>query len=342
MVEEIGTRNTKNEILDAYYELLDQIKQNKKSNKQEEKVAGDRKAVVELASNCSADDVVKGLANLKLIINKSFKDLEDQLLAENQKLVNLRQAINIQTQELAELYEIKVNTDTLAALLLAQKEKSAVFEKTMKEKSSVFEQEMQDKRATWKKEQEDFELAIKEQEILTKKLRTREEDEYIYKRNLTRAKEQDQYLAEKQQLEKELAEKRISLEQEFKLREEQLSAAEQELMMLKERVQNFPAEKQQAILDTENNVTRNLTLKYEYEAKLAQTKVEGETKVYKQIITNLETKVTNLEAQIGQFTERANQANLQVQDIAIKAIDGASRQRYFQLEKTVEVTKPTT
>ena len=280
------------------------------------------------------------MANLKLIINKSFKDLEDQLLAENQKLVNLRQAINIQTQELEELYEIKVNTDTLAALLLAQKEKSAVFEKNMKEKSSVFEQEMQDKCATWKKEQEDFELAIKEQE--TKTLKTREEDECIYKRNLTRAKEQDQYLAEKQQLEKELAEKRISLEQEFKLREEQLSAAEQELMMLKERVQNFPAEKQQAILDTENNVTRNLTLKYEYEAKLAQTKVEGETKVYKQIITNLETKVTNLEAQIGQFTERANQANLQVQDIAIKAIDGASRQRYFQLEKTVEVTKPTT
>ena len=32
----------------------------------------------------------------------------------------------------------------------------------------------------------------------------------------------------------------------------------------------------------------------------------------------------------------------QVQDIAIKAIDGASRQRYFQLEKAIEVTgKPT-
>lgn len=40
----------------------------------------------------------------------------------------------------------------------------------------------------------------------------------------------------------------------------------------------------------------------------------------------------NLETQIiGQFNERANQANLQVQDIAIKAIGGAPRQRYFQL-----------
>ena len=32
MIEEITVKNTKNEILDAYYELLEQVKQNKKSN----------------------------------------------------------------------------------------------------------------------------------------------------------------------------------------------------------------------------------------------------------------------------------------------------------------------
>jgi hypothetical protein len=342
MIEEITVKNTKNEILDAYYELLEQVKQNKKSNKHEEKAAIDRKTIVAEATNSSAEDIIQGLANLKLIINKSFKELEDQLLAENQKLVNLKQAITICNQELEELYEIKTNTDTLAALLLAQKEKSANFEKTMKERSLAFEQEVQEKRANWKKEQEEFEAAIKEQESLTKKLRAREEEEYVYKRNLTRAKEQDQYLREKQLLETELAEKRLALEQDFKVREQQLLDAEQELAILKEKVQNFPAEKQQAILDTENNITQKLTFKYEYEAKLTQTKVEGESKVYKQIIANLEAKVANLEAQIGQFTERANQANLQVQDIAIKAIDGAARQRYVHLEKGTEITKPTT
>lgn len=56
----------------------------------------------------------------------------------------------------------------------------------------------------------------------------------------------------------------------------------------------------------------------------------------------MEAKVANLEAQIGQFTERDNQANLQVQDIAIKAIDGAARQLYVHLEKGTEITKPTT
>ena len=201
----------------------------------------------------------------------------------------------------------------------------------MKERTVAFEQEMQEKRSFWQKEQEEFKLAIKEQDNLTKKLRVREEEEYVYKRNLTRAKEQDQYLLEKQSLEKELAEKSLALEEEFRGREENILAAEKELRELREQVEDLQTEKQQAILDTEQHVAQKVTLKYEYEAKLAQTKVEGEIKVYKQIIANLEAKVDNLEMQIGQFNERANQANLQVQDIAIKAIDGAARQRYFQL-----------
>ena len=134
----------------------------------------------------------------------------------------------------------------------------------------------------------------------------------------------------------------MALEQEFKIREEKLAAAEKELIVLKETVQNFPTEKQQAILDSENNLTQRLNFKYEYEAKLTQTEIEGERKLYQQTIANLEAKVAKLETQIGQFTERANQANIQVQDIAIKAIDGASRQRYFQLEKAIEVTGKST
>ena len=212
MIEEISVKNTKNEILDAYHELLEKVKQTKKLNKQEEKVIADKKAIVEAATIDSPDEIVKGLASLKLTINKSLKDLEDQLLTENQKLITLQKAITIQKQELEELYEIKVNANTLAALLLAQKEKSANFEKDIKERTAIFEQEMQQKRASWKKEQEEFELITKEQENLTKKLKTREEEDYIYKRNLTRAKEQDCYLEQKQLLEKELTEKLLALE----------------------------------------------------------------------------------------------------------------------------------
>lgn len=342
MVEEISTKNTKNEILDAYYELLEQVKQNKKITKQEEKASLEKKAILEKTTGNCADDIVKGLADLKMIINKSFKELEDQLLTENQKLIDLKKAITICNQELEELYEIKVNANTLSALILAQKEKSINFEKNMKERTSNFEEEMQEKRTLWKKEQEEFELAAKEQENLTKKLRIREEEEYLYKRNLVRTKEQDKYLNDAEALEKKLTVQRQALENEFKDRAEKIVDAEQELISLREQTKNFPTEKEQAILENTNTITQELTTKYEYEAKLAQTKVDGEIKVYKQIISNLESKVTALEEQIGKFTERANQATLQVQDIAIKAIEGASRQRYLQIEKSLESNRSTT
>ena len=47
------------------------------------------------------------------------------------------------------------------------------------------------------------------------------------------------------------------------------------------------------------------------------------------MITALEGKVAHLEEQLKHLSDKTNQANLQVQDIAVKAIEGASRQRYI-------------
>jgi RPA family protein len=74
MTDEIRIKNTKNELLDAYYELLEQIKQNKKANKQEEKMIANHESTLSAAVKHSADAFIQGLASLKLIINKSLKD----------------------------------------------------------------------------------------------------------------------------------------------------------------------------------------------------------------------------------------------------------------------------
>src|SRR3990167_1501220 len=96
-----------------------------------------------------------------------------------------------------------------------------------------------------------------------------------------------------------------------------------------EAAEKFPAELLRATQETEKNVTEKLKFKYDFEAKLAQKKVECERKLHQQMIVALEAKVASLEMQIKQLTDKSNQANLQVQDIAVKAIEGASRQRYL-------------
>ncbi len=341
MTDEISTKNTKNEILDAYHEVLQRLKESKKISKQEQKMVEEKKDIIETASKQTAQDIVKNLAELKLSLVKSLEDIEEKLLSSHKKLFMLQQAIEIQTKDLSDIHEIKINSDTLAALLLAQKEKTFSFEQDMKERQQTFDQEITLKRVLWKKEQDEFELAKKDQENQIKKARQREEEEYHYQRDLLRQKEQDQYLTEKQSLEKELAMKRVSLEKEFKEREEKIVGQEQEFNKLKERAEAFPLELQRAIQETDQSVTERLKFQYDYESKLAQKEIEGERKLYQQMIATLEAKVVHLETQAKQLADKTDQASLQVQDIAVKAIEGASRQRYANnySEKTGESVK---
>lgn len=266
---------------------------------------------------------------MKLSLVQSLEEIEEQLLTSHKQLTILQQAIEIQSKELTDLHEIKINIDSLAALLHAQEEKSVSFEKDMKERTLAFEQEMAHKRALWKKEQDEFELERKEYELQTKKSRQREEDEYIYQRDLARQKERDHYSLEKESLEKELISKRAALEQEFAVREANITSQELEFQALKQKAEKFPEELQKMIQETTANVTERLTFKFDYEAKLAKKEEEGERKLFQQMITALEAKVAHLESQAKHLSDKTNQANLQVQDIAVKAIESSSLQRFI-------------
>lgn len=329
MSDDISAKNTKNEILDAYYEALDQLKVAKKTSKQDIKILEEKKETVVSAASHTTEDIVKNIATLKLSLVHSLEDIEEQLLASYKKLTMLQQAIEIQSKELEELHGIKINADTLTALLHAQKEKTMAFDKEMKDRVAVFENDMAEKRTIWKKEQDEYELSRKELTQQTNKTRQREEDEYVYHRDLTRQKERDQYSVEKELLEKELIARRTTLEQEFSAREVALASQEEVFNSLKQKADNFPKELEKAIHDTTHTLTERLTFKFDYESQLTQKEIEGERKLFQQMIAALEAKVAQMESQLKQMSDKTNQANLQVQDIAVKAIESASLQRFI-------------
>jgi hypothetical protein len=342
-MSEVSIKSTKNEILDAYHDVLREMKELKKQSKTDIKKEQDKQEVIKKTSDNTVEHVVTELTGLKLTITKSLEDLENQLLNEHKKLSQLNQAIAFQEHEIEELHEIKVTADSLSALLHIQKVKKEDFENAMAEQRSSFEQEMLSKRAVWKREQEDTTTAWKEQEALQKKIKQREEEDYIYKRDLERQKERDQYLMQKQQLEKELADKKLMFEKEFAERESTIYSKEQELENLKTKAEEFPKKLQEAISETEKSITERLKFKYDYEVKLTQKEVEGERKLHQQMIAALENKIAQQDQQIKALTEKANHAGIQVQEIAVKAIEGASSRQGFyysgQPEKSTESSK---
>jgi hypothetical protein len=284
----------------------------------------------------SNDGIVKDITTFKSSLNNSLDEIQQNLTHEFKKLEEIRAAISIEKKSLEELYSLSANTDSLATMLLVQKEKKESFEKTMKEKEDAFAHEVAIKKEEWELEKNKQKLAEKEYIDDLNKRRKREEDEYLYAMKIKRQKEQDEYEIKKNQLEKELADKKERFEQEILSRELNLKNAEAELMELREYNAEFPAKLEKALKDKEAEVIQRLQTKYEFDMKLMEKQNEADIRLRDQTIASLQEKIKEQQVQLKEYTDKANRAEENVKDIAVKAIENASKVRMFTTKSEKE------
>lgn len=321
---EITPKNTKNEIFEAYQNLLNKVRETKQTSQQEIFKKKEDDQIVAKASDLNVAGIISKLSDIKLSVTKNLDQLEQKLLDEYRCLSDLQKAITIEKTNLQELYGIKKNADSLAVLLLAQKEYSTNFEMEMDQRKNKFEQEMTEKKAAWKKEQEIMQREKDEYQGQLTKGRQREEENYNYDLNLERKKDQDNYAMRKEVLEKELTEKKLALQKEFSEREALIKSQEEEYKNLKAKVELFPKELENSIRTAEKNTKEMLERNYKFQIDLSAKEIEGERKLSLQTIATLQAKINEQEAFIQQLTKKANDANTQVQTIAIKAIESTT------------------
>ena len=333
---EVTPKSKKNEIFDAYQELLDKVQENKTVTHQEAKQHKDDVEVVTKASNFNPEHIVSTLAQVKLTTNQGLDMLEKRLIEEYRRLNELQTAIKLETENLEELHQITKNADSLTALILAQKEQRARFEEEMAQKKADLQREIETKQEQWNREQDQFDLERKERIARFKKECQREEEEYRYTIATEHKRDQDVYEAKKLALEKELVEKRTQLEQEFSKREQLLVTAEEELKTLRVKVAQFPQELEHAITTTETEVRQSVERDYGFKMDLFNKEIIGDKKLNQQIIASLQDKIKEQEQMIKQLTQKSDIANSQVQSIAIKALESASGT--YELKKSPQVS----
>jgi hypothetical protein len=326
MAKELTTKSSKNELLDAYNELLEKIQGASITDVKTQREKEGREELVKTVATGSAGKIVKSLADLKISIASALDSVEDSLLNEFKNLTKLQEAIGIEDKNLENLYQIKVNVDSLAALLLAQKEKKQEFETELNERKEL-----------WEKEKKEYEIFRKEEDLQQKKQRQREEEEYNYNLKLQRKKDQDLYEAKKILQETELAEKKSKIEKELTEREQILAVKELEFKDLKVKVESFSKELEKAIAETEKTITEKIELKYKHQSDLLNKEIEGERKLNEQLIASLRAKIKEQETLVTQLTTKADTATQQVKDIAVKVVEGAANQKVIlQQEKKGE------
>ncbi len=179
-------------------------------------------------------------------------------------------------------------------------------------------------------EQEETEQALKEERAKTKRDRAREEEEYEYDLQLERKKETDAYETNRKALVKELEDREAAIE----LKEEEYAS-------LLERVASFSDELETAIRDTEQATTARIESHYTHQIDLSNCQVEAERKLQQHTITSLQEKIKEQEAFIKQLTQKADSSNNQVQEIALKAIEG-SASRFYGAREECKKSQPIT
>ena len=306
---------SKQELMDSYQELLKKYKELVAHDKDLQKEAriAEEEITIEKASQYTVENIIKNFAELNIYINKALTDLSDKLTRESSKLNELQKAIEIETKYLSETHQIERNADSLKALLSAHDEEKVTFAETM-----------ETKQREWAEEQERHKLEIQERNTIEKKERIREEEEYMYNLSMARKKEQDAYEERKKALEKELIEKKSAFEKDINERIAQISLRESEFAELKKRVEQFPKELDDTVKKSQKEISDKMKTEYESKNQLMSKEIEGERKLLEYKIASLNEAVANQATQIESLNAKLNDSNRQVQDIAIKAIEGAS------------------
>jgi len=334
--ETISKTSTKNEIMEAYESLLKKLNDTEKMKPQEVKEREEKAIVVKKATELTPETIIHSLADLKLKVSDAFDKVEEALLTEQKKLADIQQAIAIQKELIEELYQVKVTADSFAAMLLAHKEKKMQLEAAINElkseldqKREDFDTEMQAKKADWDREKVRFAAEMKEEKERVKKEHQREEDDYSYNLAQKRRKEEDDYLAKRKKAETEFAERTSAKDKELKDREEMVALRETEVKTLVDKVSRFEEELAKAVKDAEKIVAEKLKTQFGFEKELMLAEHDGLIKLKEQTILTLENRIREQEGYMKQLSQKTELADKSVKDIAIKAIESASKIQVF-------------
>jgi len=314
-------RRSKAEVQQEF-ELLAQSECHEKtysSPKEDELLRRQEQELISSIQHISADEIIRKFADLNIEVSKTIGALSEKLVAEINSLTKLRQVADLEKKEIERMHKIDVAQTALDYLI-----------EEYQAQQRELEGEMTAKRAEWKQEQAEREEENQEEQANLERMRKRENEEYEYKKNLERKKAQDKYEEEVRLRDKQNKEKQEFLEKSWQQREATLKTQEEELASLRNIVDEYPIKMQKEIDKAVTDAIQRTELRRSQEIELLKKDSESEKRIAELKIKTLEESLLRGLEQLSAMQTQVNEAKKQVQDIAVKAIEGASGSKTLQ------------
>ncbi len=323
----ITMKNTKKEMLEAYNEVLQQLKEKRAVELKPERAIVEKKIeeAVEVTDSLSTEGIVQEVSTLKLEIGRLLGQLSDRLEEEVGKYRQVRQAVEAKQKELQEIYEIEKSALSLASLIEAQHQKRQQTEAELAVRKEELTREIETLRAEWGKEKQVHAAEIKERDGDERKRREREKEEYLYAFQREQQLAREQFEDEKARLEREITFRREQMERELADREKAIVEKETELSELRQQASAFPRELESAVKQAVKEAVQRVESEAKNREDLLKREFDGERNVLNTRIESLEKTAAEQNELIAKLSQQVEKSYSQVQDIATKAIESTSQ-----------------
>lgn len=308
-------RKSRSEVQQEFEKIREQAAQEKSElNPKLEELSRQRETEVkEALKDISTESVAVKISSLGIEISKTLAELSTKLSAETELLISLREAAALERKETEKLHKIDVAATSLDQLL-----------EEYGQKKREFDEQAAQARAAWNSEESRRELQQKEYEENLKKQRQREKEEHEYQKAVERKKEQDEWDETQRLQERKNKEKQEALEKTWQARETALKEREDELNRLRKDVAEFPEKSRLEIQKAVAEAVKAAEAGHAQELVVLKKDAETEKRLSELKVRTLEETAARQSSQIEGLGQQLEEAKKQVQDIAIKAIEGAS------------------
>ncbi|MTJ49658.1 hypothetical protein [Dolichospermum sp. UHCC 0259] len=347
-------KNTKAEILQAYEELVkeqaalkSQLEQkptekppatkeqpkpeSKPESKPEPKIAMTQSTTIQQKMN----NTIQSLANIQLGFGSAANELSEQLTTKAARLSEIQQVVQEEISQLSQLHNLEVSEDILDTLIQTYEDNEKAYQEEYSQSYEVLSQEVLELNNNWQKEQEEYQRTIKERNENLNRTRQRDSAEYKYDLELQRKLASDEYAQEQKLLNNQLEEEKETTEKQWSEREKTIADREKEFAELKAKVEAFPKDKETALKKATEEGKGIATYQAKVKSDLYAKEVEGQKRFYEQRLQSSEQTITNQQTRLENLSRQLESALKQVQDLAVKAIEGSSNVNSYQAMKEI-------
>lgn len=324
-MNKVAVKDSKEQLMAGFQQIIAARKklEFKIATKQEEAEKEKNQQILEAASTYTVDSIVKGLANLQLEFGSIITGLSEKLATENSKLDEVKRAIEIETQHLQELQQIRVVADVIDILTKEHQESLKSLEQNAASQGEALEKEIAQRRKDWQQERTEYEATVQQQNELLTKERQQEVEDYQYRLELTRKINTDAYQAKKRNLEREVQESTQAKGKQWAEREKIIAERQPLFEEYQKKVEAFSNELDEAVKKAREEAIRDVYQDAKVKADLFEKEWQASKQSYEVKIQSLESVITKQTEQVASLSTQLEAALKQSQDLALRAFENS-------------------